>query len=125
MFSFPMDLFFDTRSVATKKNVEKDCVKLRPATYIEDRENAFVAELLMPGLDSGSLKVKVVDEELHIEGERTSTLRKQWHGKLSEKIALTQDIDVDAIEANYKDGLLSVTMPKKTKAKKVKEITIC
>jgi HSP20 family molecular chaperone IbpA len=76
-------------------------------------------------LDEGSLKVKVVDEELCIEGERTNTIHQQWHGKVTEKISLTPEIDTESIAANYRNGILTVTMPKVNKKQRVKEISIC
>jgi len=131
MLSFPLDVFFDVfdarpfgRSKTASKEVEGVLPKLRPVAHVAEEGDNFVAEFLMPGVNSSSLKVKVVDDELCIEGERTGTKRKQWHGKIAERLALTPEVDSENIEANYRDGVLSVVLPKKIKRAKVKEITI-
>ena len=125
-----LDLFFDTFDVrpfvdSKGKDMNKARTpRIRPTAGVNEEDDNFVVEFLMPGMDSESLKLQVVDEELCIEASRTSTKYKQWHGKLSEKIALTEGIDCDAIEADYKNGILTVILPKKTKKQKIKEIKI-
>ena len=125
-----LDLFFDTfemRPFGTfkkKTTSETKTPRIRPAAGVQEEDDSFVVEFLMPGVDSESLKVQVVDQELCIEGRRTGTKYKQWHGNVFEKIALTDDIDYDTVGANYNDGILTVTLPKKTKRQKVKEIKI-
>lgn len=127
MFSYPIDIFFDRfLPVARERVVEKKerDVRLKPASHVAEVDNEFVVEMMMPGLDEGTLKVKVVDEELHIEGERTSTMNKGWHGKVMERVALTPEIDADGIEAKYCNGVLKVILPKNIKKNKIKEIAI-
>jgi HSP20 family protein len=123
MLRFPLDVFFG--AIDRREKDANKGARIRPVAGVKEKDDAFVAEFLMPGLDEGSLKVKVVDEELCIEGERTNTIHQQWHGKVTEKISLTPEIDTESIAANYRNGILTVTMPKVNKKQRVKEISIC
>jgi HSP20 family protein len=98
----------------------------------EDREHVYV-EALAPGLDSGSLDLTVIGNVLTITGEKrrhpADIKPEAFHrseraaGKFVRTIELPVEVDAEHVEAEYKHGLLRVTLPKAAAAKP-KQITV-
>jgi HSP20 family protein len=92
----------------------------------EDRDNVYV-EALAPGLDSESIEVTVVNDTLRIAGEkspiRDAVKPEAFHrnergaGRFVRTLSLPAAIDGDRVSAEYKDGLLRLTLPKHEQAK--------
>jgi HSP20 family protein len=86
----------------------------------EDNENITVkAEL--PGMNKNEIKVTVRDNMLFISGDRKQEKEikdKTFHriersyGQFSRAITLPATVEADKIKASYKDGVLSITLPK-------------
>ncbi|HEY7166310.1 MAG TPA: Hsp20/alpha crystallin family protein [Candidatus Binatia bacterium] len=93
---------------------------------LEDQENVYV-EALTPGVDPQSLDVTVIQNRLTLAGEKsriTNDVKPEaFHrserasGKFVRTIDLPIEVNADAIRAEYKNGLLVVTLPKAEKAK--------
>ncbi len=91
----------------------------------EDNENIMVhAEL--PGMKKDDIRVSVHGNTLSISGERkheAETKDKTLHriersyGKFVRTISLPTDVKADRIKATYKDGVLTVSLPKPESAK--------
>ncbi len=99
---------------------------LVPATNIAEDEHGFTLELEMPGLDEKDIQVEVHDGRVHVNAERRDQREqkgKNWHrleqrfGRLSRTIALPKGIQADQIQASYKKGMLTLTVPKAPEAK--------
>ena len=90
----------------------------------EDRESLGL-RADMPGVDERSVDITIEDGILTIRGaveEPTSDdrelLYREFHtGDYERSFRLTEDIDVDKVEADVKDGVLTVTLPKSEKAR--------
>lgn len=91
----------------------------------EDKEN-FVLKADLPGLKKEDIHVSVENGILTIEGERrseTEQKEKDYHriersyGRFFRSLNLGTSVDDAKIKANYKDGVLEVTVPKVEKAK--------
>ena len=91
----------------------------------EDKENLFV-KVELPGLKKEEIEVSVHDGTLSISGERKSatedssrqTFRSErFFGRFHRTVALPKPVAVDKIKAAYKDGILTVTLPKTEEAK--------
>ena len=91
----------------------------------EDRENIYV-QALAPGIDPESLNLTVHGNSLTISGEkpgRKDVPREAFHrseraaGKFLRTIDLPNDVEADAVTAQYVNGLLAVTLPKPAAAK--------
>lgn len=91
----------------------------------EDDDNLFV-ETEVPGLELGDLEIFVNGgDQLTIQGERKQPNGKigSWHrqecsyGKFSRMVRLPSDVDADRVAAEFVDGVLSLTLPKKEEAR--------
>jgi len=92
----------------------------------EDRDHIYV-EALAPGVDPASIDVAVVRNVLTISGEKRrlpeELKRESIHrseraaGKFVRSIELPIEIDSDQVKAEYKHGLLMVTLPTAAAAK--------
>jgi len=84
-----------------------------------ETEEAYVAEVTVPGLEADDLDISVSGRKLTVRGERKSAEatpsylhRERPGGKLSRAMRVPKDVDVDQIAAKLKGGVLTVTMPK-------------
>ena len=94
-----------------------------------DQEVKIVAEL--PGLEEKDVQVELTDGVLTIKGEKRAetedkerTFSERYFGRFERRIPI-EDVAEDKITATFKNGLLTVTLPKSVKAQqKVKRISI-
>jgi HSP20 family protein len=96
-------------------------------TDIRDEGNAFVLEADLPGFDKKDIHVDVEDGYLTIQAERHSDYEKKdkkgdyvccerSYGSFSRSFDTT-GIDTGVLKAAFKDGVLTLTLPKLTEAK--------
>lgn len=93
---------------------------------LEDQEHVYV-EALTPGVDPQSLNVSLVQNHLTLSGEKSrlpgEIKPEAFHrserasGKFVRTIDIPVEVDEGAIEAEYKNGLLLIALPKAEKAK--------
>ena len=91
----------------------------------EDKDNLTVkAEL--PGMKREEIEVSLHDGALTISGERKSEKKaekgevyrsERFFGRFQRTVALPSPVAADKVKANYKDGILTVTLPKTEEAK--------
>ena len=92
----------------------------------EDKDNVYV-EALAPGLKADSLEISVQQGRLHIAGEKPAITpevkAEAYHrnernaGRFVRTMTLPAEVDADKVKAQYKNGLLLVTLPKAEEAK--------
>jgi HSP20 family protein len=92
----------------------------------EEKDKIYV-EALTPGVDPQSLNVQVMQNRLTLSGEKsgvpTEVKPEAFHrserasGKFVRTVDLPVEVDESAIQAEYKNGMLVVTLPKAEKAK--------
>jgi HSP20 family protein len=93
---------------------------------LEDKDNLYV-DALTPGVDPQSLALSVMQNRLTLSGEKSRTAveikaeafhrNERASGKFVRTIDLPVDVDEGRIQAEYKNGLLKVILPKAEKAK--------
>jgi HSP20 family protein len=95
-----------------------------PPVDIEETEDAWVVEAELPGVDRKDINIEMNDGEVAITGdvkerERKGVLRRRTRrvGRFEFRVTLPGDVDPDNVEANVKDGVLSVRIPKPERAR--------
>ncbi len=112
------------------RSLARDTFKLD----IQDRENDFLIEAELPGVDKENVSISMeadcltiavnVNEEKQEEDKERNYLHKERRScSMSRKIYLS-DADVDNISAKLENGVLAVTVPKLTQVETVKTINI-
>ena len=103
-----------------------------PAVDIYDKGSEVVIHADVPGLKKDDIDIRVENNVLSLRGERkfeNETKREDYHrverayGSFSRSFALPNAVDTEKIQADYKDGVLNVTLPQKEEAKP-KQISI-
>lgn len=103
-----------------------------PRVDIAETKDNYLIEVEIPGVQKDDVKISFKDHILTIEGEKKlrNELKKDdfikqesFYGKFSRSFTLPDDVDVEKISADYKNGILTVTLPK-TQEKKPKEIEV-
>jgi HSP20 family protein len=91
----------------------------------EDKENVYI-EALMPGIDTESLEVTTVRDQLTIAGEKPvlkDVKPEDYHrneraaGRFTRSFKLSAEVDQDKASAQYENGILRLSLPKSEKAK--------
>lgn len=92
-----------------------------PAVDIKETAEAYNIEAELPGMSKDDVKVTVQDGVLSIQGERKheeETDDKKHHriervyGSFLRRFTLPENVDENSIRANFKDGVLSLTLTK-------------
>ncbi|MEM1096071.1 MAG: Hsp20/alpha crystallin family protein [Bacteroidota bacterium] len=92
-----------------------------PSVDLMETEASFVLTLDVPGIPKDHLNITVKDNVLTISGERTAPTvgedTKRWRserrfGTFERRFTLSKHVNTDGIEAQYIDGVLTVTLPK-------------
>jgi HSP20 family protein len=96
-----------------------------PPVNIEERDDAYVVEAELPGIKRDDVNIEHVGNELTISGEikeqeRQGILRKRTRrvGRFEYRVILPDQVDTEKIEANLKDGVLTVRVPKSERAQR-------
>ncbi len=107
-----------------------------PVTDLYETDKEVIAEVDMPGVDKKDIKVNVTEDAIEIKAEKKNEVKqddkKEGMFRLERSFAgfyrsfaLPNKVDSDKANAEYKDGVLKVTVPKipvEEKKKKLLEI---
>lgn len=97
-----------------------------PAVDILETENELIFKADVPDMEMKDIDVRMENGTLTIRGERKFEAKKTdggWHrlersyGTFERVFTLPETVDVEAVKADYKNGVLTVTLPKKEIAK--------
>lgn len=104
-----------------------------PAIDLEEKETSYVVHVDMPGLDKDKIDITVRGETLTIQGVRETVNEEQSgsyytqersYGSFARSLRLPGPVDEANIKAEYKDGVLIITLPKVTQDEASKKISI-
>jgi HSP20 family protein len=96
-----------------------------PDCNVYEDDHSFVVQAALPGIDPGSIDVRVEKGTLYLKGERKSgqTGNCTWYahevkdGPFACSFTLPSTVDHDKSTASYKQGMLTITFPKLEEAK--------
>jgi HSP20 family protein len=97
-----------------------------PALDLHEDKDNLVATVELPGMKKEDIEVSVQDGVLNVSGERTSDQKRReagshrterFFGRFQRALSLPKPVKPEAIKAVYRDGVLTVTMPKTEEAK--------
>jgi HSP20 family protein len=97
-----------------------------PSADISETDTAYLIKAEIPGVKKEDVKVTIQDGMLTIQGERKMEKEekdKKFHriersyGSFMRSFRLPDDADESAVKAEFKDGMLDVTLSKSAKAK--------
>jgi HSP20 family protein len=100
-----------------------------PAIDVAEKEDVILVRAEVPGMKPEEIDISVYGNTLTISGEKKEAKEDQndgfyhvesTYGSFRREVALPMEVDEKKIEAVYKDGVLSVTLPKAEKSKAVK-----
>lgn len=103
-----------------------------PALDVHEDKDSFSIRAELPGMKREDIEVTLQDGALVISGERKeekvgeeTTVHRQerYYGKFTRVLTLPAAVSGDKVKAQYKDGILTVTLPKAEEAKP-KAITV-
>jgi HSP20 family protein len=105
-----------------------------PAVNISETDKAYLVKVDLPEVKKEDVKITQEAGVLTIEGERRQEKREDGetfhrvessYGRFMRRFTLPDDAQEDGIEAAYKDGMLSVTVPKAAaKQAKARQIAV-
>lgn len=106
-----------------------------PSVNIKETENGYIIELAVAGMAKNDFKINIDEDVLTIsaekkeekkEGDEKYTRREYSYNSFSRSFSLPQNADADKAQAGYDNGVLTISLPKKTiePVKKGKEISI-
>src|SRR6516164_8606244 len=96
-----------------------------PAIDFTDTEKAYEVTAELPGIDEKDIELKVANGILSIKGEKQEEkeekkkdyyLSERNFGLFGRSLQVPDGVDTDKIEASFKKGVLTVTLPKKPEA---------
>ncbi|QFS52349.1 Hsp20/alpha crystallin family protein [Nostoc sphaeroides] len=111
-------LFGDTKVPSTR--FDGDFIKV-PAAELQETDDAIHLKLELPGLEAKDLDIQVTQDAVHISGERKSQTQTEekgatrsefYYGKFQRVIPLSARVQNTNVTADYKDGILNLTLPK-------------
>jgi len=97
-----------------------------PPVDIYENGDSLVLKAEVPGINPDDVEIRVEDNTLYLKGERKfekEVKEQNYHriersyGTFTRTFSLPNSIDADKVVANYRDGVLTLTMPKKEEAK--------
>jgi HSP20 family protein len=98
-----------------------------PAVDIAEKDSAFEITADLPGMEEKNIEVKLSNGNLTIKGEKKEEkeekkkdfyLQERRFGSFERTFGVPEGVDTDKIEAAFKKGVLTITLPKKPEAQK-------
>ncbi|MHC4972988.1 MAG: Hsp20/alpha crystallin family protein [Planctomycetota bacterium] len=105
-----------------------------PALDFAETADAYVVHVEVPGVDPQEVEISIEDGRLEITGEKSverEDEKQGWfrlerrHGSFHRVVELPGAIDTDQVKAESRNGVLTITLPKREEAKAKKiDVTV-
>jgi HSP20 family protein len=105
---------------------ESNLTSWAPAVDIFETEHELVVKADLPNIDPKDLDIRVENNILSIRGERKFESKvsedkylrvERAYGSFSRSFSLANSVNSEAIKADYQNGVLTLTVPKREEAK--------
>jgi HSP20 family protein len=92
-----------------------------PAVDMYETKDALVVAAELPGLVEKDIHLSIVGDVLNVRGERHWNQEvkqenyyrgERWYGKFERSLPLPMPVQADKVTATYRDGVLTITLPK-------------
>ena len=103
-----------------------------PSLEVSESEKEIRISAELPGLEEKDVEVLLGDGVLTLRGEKKSEsedkerqFSERYYGRFERRIALPSEVEADQVRASFRNGVLTVTLPKSAKAQEhVKRIPV-
>ena len=105
-----------------------------PAVDVTETEKGYRVVAELPGMDEKDIEVKIANGMLTIKGEKQEEkeeekqdyyVRERSFGSFERTFQVPEGVDIEKVDASFKKGVLTVTLPKTAEAQKAeKKITV-
>ena len=98
-----------------------------PAVDVSETDKGYQIKAELPGMDEKNIEVKLADGVLTIKGEKQEEkeetqkdyhLQERSYGSFQRTFQVPNGVDTNGIEANFKNGVLTLNLPKTAEAQK-------
>ena len=95
---------------------------LKPSLDIASDNKEYSIKVELPGIDANNITIEYTDDTLKIKGEKHQEKEEREkdfyrversYGSFQRTLNIPEDADTDKITSKYKDGVLSITVPRK------------
>ena len=103
-----------------------------PALDFAETPDAYVVHVEVPGVDPKEIEISIEDGRLEITGEKSAETKDEkqgWfrlerrHGSFHRAVELPGAVDTGKVKAESRNGVLTITLPKREEAK-AKKISV-
>lgn len=103
---------------------------LKPNVDIRENKKNYLISVEVPGVEESDVKLELQDGTLIISGEKKHEKEQKdenvhymerSYGSFKRVLSLPEDIETDGIDAKFKNGVLTITVPRKQIAKSNEE----
>lgn len=103
-----------------------------PSVEVSDEDNVVRVTAELPGLQENDIELLLEDDVLTLRGEKRAEKQdtakqfsERFYGRFERRIRLGYEIDQDKVEADFKNGVLDIVLPKDPSAQsRVKRISL-
>jgi len=122
-----LDRYSRSGGLSKKLDSDLNVADWSPSVDIEEEDDKYIIKADLPGVDKKDIEVKFEAGVLTIRGEKQTETEtgkgtkrhrtERFHGSFARSFTLPDAIKTDKMDATYKDGVLSMKIPKEEKAK--------
>ena len=105
---------------------EKELTKFQPNINIAENDNNYVVSAELPGMDEKNIELELKGNTLILKGEKKeeyeekkkgNVYSERRYGSFFRQIPLPDEVEIEKVEAKFKNGVLNIELPKTEKAK--------
>lgn len=115
------DQFFDDPFTLMPMRTLKSVAEFMPRVDISETENTMLVTAELPGMEEKDIQISLEDDALVISGEKKTDVEdkgKSFHriertyGSFQRVVPLVSEVQAEKVEAVFKNGVLTVSLPK-------------